>query len=423
MKSNSDIDNFFKQKLAEPVDETRYREEDWDALEKMMDKSKKRRGIVYWLPVLSGIAALVLLMLGWWLFNPKANNEQNKPQRITKTPRHDQRQSIDSANRNNNTATLPSFIAEQPLKENSHEQHVRNEKHFNQLRQDIYIGKANDIPAAGNNQQNVLQQTQKEQPAGNTTPVSIAENIAPGIDTTKTVLANNVQPSPGQTNTDVAEKGMAATAKVKKVENDNSIFGRPQFALTIMGAPDINGVNSFSQSKTGTNVGLLFSASFNKVTVSTGVAYSFKPYSIAFANYSRDNYYFRTDPTSVLADCRMLDIPLNIDYQLFNKNKNKISIGTGLSSYIMLRENYAYEYADPSARGPRNYSIASPGKYFFGVVNLQATYKRQINSKVGLSLQPYLKLPLGGVGASKVKLQSAGVALGVSWNINPLTKP
>jgi hypothetical protein len=97
-------------------------------------------------------------------------------------------------------------------------------------------------------------------------------------------------------------------------------------------------------------------------------------------------------------------------------------VGTGLSSYIMLRENYTYQYAVPTTRGPRNYSVTSPGKYFFGVLNLQATYQRQVNSKFGVSLQPYLKLPLGDVGASKVRLQSAGVALGVNWNINPLTK-
>jgi hypothetical protein len=119
----------------------------------------------------------------------------------------------------------------------------------------------------------------------------------------------------------------------------------------------------------------------------------------------------------------MLDIPLNINYQLFNKNQNKISIGTGLSSYIMLKESYSYEYTNLYGSGSRNVNIESPGKYLFGIMNLQATYTRQVNAKVGVSVQPYLKLPLGEVGASAVKLQSAGVAVGLSWNINSLTKP
>jgi cytoskeletal protein RodZ len=422
MKSNSDIDSFFKHKLADPVDETAYREEDWDALEKMMDKGK-RRGIIYWLPLLSGVAALVLIVLGWWLFKPETDNQQNTQTQIAKTSKHNQQQQVDSINKNTTTGTIPALVAA-PQPKNRTEQQMPKNNHVNTPPQITFVERKADAPVAGNDQQNMPQPTAKEQPVANATALPIAGNVVAGTDTTKAVLAaNNPAPLPEQRNTDMPEKGMAAAAKTKKVNDGSSIFGRPQFALTIMGAPDINGVNSFSQSKAGTNIGLLFSASFNKLTVSTGVAYSVKPYRIAYANNSYGNYYFGTDPTSVLADCRMLDIPFNVDYQFFNKNQNKISIGTGLSSYIMLQENYTYQYANPGTLGPRGYSIASPGKYFFGIVNLQATYKRQINSKVGLSLQPYLKLPLGDVGASKVRLQSAGVALGVSWSINQLKKP
>jgi hypothetical protein len=418
MKSNSDIDNFFKQKLADPVVEAGYREEDWAALEKMMDKGKRRR-IIYWLPVLSGVAALVLIVLGWWLFKPEADNDQNTKQQITKAPKHNQYPKVDSINKTTDTGTAPALVVV-PQPKNKTEQHATEDRYVNKSPQITYIERKGNIPVTRSDQQNVPQPNQMEQPVANTPTGVIATNVA-GVDTTKAVLANNIEKSPEPINTDAPEKGMAATAKTKKAISISSIFGRPQFALTIVGAPDINAVNSFNKSKTGTNLGLLISASFNKLTVSTGVAYSYKPYSIAFADYT-SNYYFRSNPTDVLADCRMLDIPINVDYQLFNKNRNKISVGTGLSSYIMLRENYTYQYADPNARGPRSYAIASPGKYFFGVVNLQATYKRQINSKVDLSLQPYVKLPLGGVGASKVRLQSAGVAVGVSWNINSLIK-
>jgi hypothetical protein len=59
----------------------------------------------------------------------------------------------------------------------------------------------------------------------------------------------------------------------------------------------------------------------------------------------------------------------------------------------------------------------------FSIMNLQATYERKINSNVGLSLQPYLKIPLSDIGYSKVKVQTFGVAVGLNWNINSLTKP
>jgi hypothetical protein len=119
----------------------------------------------------------------------------------------------------------------------------------------------------------------------------------------------------------------------------------------------------------------------------------------------------------------MLDIPLNIGYQVFNKHQNKIIIGTGLSSYIMLHESYKFSYASASAAGPASYTVANSNGYYFGVLNLNATFERRLNSKVGVDIQPYIKLPLTNIGYSQVRLQTTGIAVGLHWNLNSLTKP
>lgn len=79
-KQDKDIDNLFKRGLEDPVDQTGFMEDDWNALEQMLDKGKKRRGIVFWLPVLSAVAALLLLFFGWWMFRPQVTDHQQKPQ-------------------------------------------------------------------------------------------------------------------------------------------------------------------------------------------------------------------------------------------------------------------------------------------------------------------------------------------------------
>jgi hypothetical protein len=89
----------------------------------------------------------------------------------------------------------------------------------------------------------------------------------------------------------------------------------------------------------------------------------------------------------------------------------------------MMHQNYVFNYAYPYTIGPTNYTAKTNGKYYFGVLNLNATYQRQLNSRVGISFQPYLKLPLTNVGYSEVRLQSTGFALGLIWNINTFTKP
>jgi hypothetical protein len=217
---------------------------------------------------------------------------------------------------------------------------------------------------------------------------------------------------------------IGSTAKPgKKGVSKAGLAYHPQFALSVIASPELNGVNSLQQNTAGSNFGVLFSVGvLKKFTVSTGATYSTKPYATAFANY-HTSYKFKTNPQSITADCRVLDIPINVDYQVYSKHRNKISIGSGLSSYIMMHESYEYNYADPATVGPEYFNVKNPNKYLFSILNLQATYQRQINSKVGISLQPYLKLPLSTIGVSQVRLQTAGLAVGLNWNLNSLTKP
>ncbi|MGZ3776937.1 MAG: hypothetical protein ACXVI9_04930 [Mucilaginibacter sp.] len=210
--------------------------------------------------------------------------------------------------------------------------------------------------------------------------------------------------------------------KVKAVGRPNGA-NRAIYALSAIASSDMNGTSPLNSGRLGGNLGALFSVTSGKWTFSTGAMYSIKPYQESFASY-HTSYVFQTNPTSVGANCRMIDIPLNVNYQVYKKGVNKFTVGTGFSSYIILRENYTFNYANSYyAPGPTGYSVANQNRNIMSILNLDATYERKINSKFGLVLQPYMKLPLSNVGASQVKLQSTGVAVGLSWNLNSFKKP
>src|SRR6185437_2798956 len=80
-KETDKLDDLFRKGLEDPVGPG-YRETDWDSIQQMLDGQKKRKGIVYWMPILSGVAALLLLVLGWWLFVPKGGHPSGTQQGV-----------------------------------------------------------------------------------------------------------------------------------------------------------------------------------------------------------------------------------------------------------------------------------------------------------------------------------------------------
>ena len=411
-EKEKEIDNIFKKGLGDPGGNHEHMDADWDAMEQMLDNRKKRPFIIYWLPILSGVAAMLLLLIGWWLMKPVATHQQNnqlvsvnhnlKPN-IAKAPTNA------TSNKANDTTTpnpqKPNNLA---LTSNSRTQKfanranlVKNQPVNNSSAKINSTQPGTEIPGTGD--KNDLELTAYNQPAVINPLLISGQNIDP----------INILPQASSSN---------SSLNINKAKTKSAYAYRPQFAISVLASSDKNGINSFQQSKPGNNAGVLFSFGLSrKLTISTGAIYSAKQYMTDFADY-HTYYQFPTNPVSVLADCKMFDIPLNIDYQVFNKHRNKISVGTGFSSYLMLHENYQFNYAQ-DATGPSKYNVPNPDKYLFSIVNIQATYTRQINSQVGLTLQPYMKLPISAVGASEVRLQSTGVALGLTWNLNSLSRP
>ncbi|MDF2433901.1 MAG: hypothetical protein JWP44_3532 [Mucilaginibacter sp.] len=414
-EKDKQLDELFGKSLKDPVDETRYKEEDWDALEQMLDQNKKRKGIIYWLPVLSGVAALLLLFLGWWALRvpQKANHVAQNSFQAIKNQRQANKKTDSVASiqysKNKNKKELQASVYTGSININAGKKGAGKKAFIT----GSVFGKRHFVDSAVTGGGNIIANTANEiLSAQNRLPLFEPEQGIEGVVTPIDLLKNNA----GYIAKLPADKN--GKSKIKPV----TAF-RPQYALTVLAAPDINGVGSFQQSKVGTNVGMQFSAGVTKkLTITTGVLYSSKPYTVAFQDY-HTVYNFKEAPLNVTADCRMIDIPINLGYQVYNKHQNKISLGTGLSSYIMLHESYKFNYSDPYAVGPTAYTVPRSNKYFLGVLNLNATYDRQINSKMAIEIQPYLKLPLTNIGYSQVKLQSTGVAVGLHWNINSSSKP
>ena len=431
MKSEEDLDNIFKKRLEDPANHRSFNEDDWDALEQMLDKGKKRRGIVYWLPIASGIAAMLLLFLGWWFFKPNVKDDNTTGQQQVKVKPAMPKTIPGTSGGVTQKPQTDTLLTTRPAGNSSiaANSSTGNYAHTGQISLTPSVaGSHRNVPGASkkgiNGRDTIMLRDPAlmagADPAGNNGTISnLLANRALSLDIESSPLSvpdfkTNIERQPIQ----------APTTKSNKKIIKQSFGYRPQWAITALASSDVNGTNSF-QGKVGSNYGLLLSfGATKKLTITSGVVYSSKPYSTSFANYNT-TYNFKHDPIDVTADCKMLDIPVNIAYQVYGNFRNKLSVGTGLSSYLMLHEKYTYNYGDGanSAAWPQTYTVPNSKGYLLSIININATYEHKINSKFGVSVQPYMKVPISGVGYSDIKLQSTGVAVGVTYNINSFRKP
>lgn len=396
------IDKLFKDGLAGRKEDVLFNEADWDAMEKMLDKkSGKKAVLLRFTYYTSGIAALLLLAYAlFWL--PKKESEENHRQKVAKDIRNQKQNNGQS---------------EQPGKVHATELTASNRNIGRVEKVPVAAGKSFFPLSAAQNGRYIVNKKTKQVPTdvpfGDTTVNLLAVGATQAQIDSSVVLA---QQAPADSNQVSAKPEQPHLIKVFKSKPNNGF--RPVLSIAVMGAPDVNGVNSLSGGKVGANLGIQMSVQLlPKLSLSTGLAYAVKRYSATAGQY-QSNFRSSTPVTYIDADCKVLDVPLNVNYQLYKKGNNTLQLGSGLSSYWMLRENYEFEYAN---NVPSFYiNVANQNKHLLSILNLNATYQRRLSNGVNAIVQPYYKIPLTGIGNGRVNLRSAGVAFGVGVNMNHL---
>ncbi len=203
-----------------------------------------------------------------------------------------------------------------------------------------------------------------------------------------------------------AEDKTAASADKKKSKNK---FGS-NFGITASIGPDVSFVKLNNTGKTTLTYGAGLSYDFVKrFTARAGFYISKKVYEATPDQYNPPggNYPYLT---GVDANCRVYEIPVSLAYN-FGQHKNHNWFGNvGLSSFIMKKEDYTYNYKTPAGQTYMYYQeVNNKNKHYFAVLTLSAGYKYQLTKRLSIQAEPYAKIPLGGVGQGKIKLNSAGV--------------
>ena len=190
------------------------------------------------------------------------------------------------------------------------------------------------------------------------------------------------------------------------------------FGISVSAGPDISGVNISKAGKltVAYGAGLSYDLS-RRFTLRTGFYIDKKIYSVGENDYHAQpgnvvNYNYLQ---SIDANCKVYEIPLVVNYNFWKIKNHNWFAAAGLSSYLMKKESYVYYYKYPSGNTyDKSWSVSNKNKHYFSVLDLSVGYQYMVNKGMSLTAEPYLKLPLSGIGAGKIKLNSAGILFTVT---------
>ena len=199
------------------------------------------------------------------------------------------------------------------------------------------------------------------------------------------------------------------------------IDARPVVSMRILASSDFNSVGLNGGFKNlGNSIGVVFEYEFKKRwKLQTGFIKTDKSYTTPLENYSLPEsatWVMGIKPAEVEAQCTILDIPLNIRFDAHRQGKHDFFLTTGLSSYLMVSENYHYDYSP-------NYGYMLKGNllqdrrmyrssdYLFSTFNFSVGYEKQLKNGFSFQLEPYLKTPLRGAGWGGINLYSTGLII------------
>ena len=192
----------------------------------------------------------------------------------------------------------------------------------------------------------------------------------------------------------------------------------------LVAAPELSTVRTSRLSPPGPSVGMQLDYQLTRRwRLSTAFLYSVKRYTAAGTDYTvpytMPHGWVITDVDAV---CRIIDIPLNLRYDLWQQPRYQVFASAGLSSLFMKREQYTYDYGLVYGKpvAPYTFDVSNGSQHLLKVLNLSVGYERMFDQRWSVQAEPFVKLPLAGVGYGTVRLRSAGVFFSLRYGLLPV---
>ena len=236
---------------------------------------------------------------------------------------------------------------------------------------------------------------------------------------------------------DSALRSFKSTNKLAAIVNPgkhrtHGAFINQSLQIGILFAPEFSEVKHIYQNnRLGNNLGVTLSYQlFSKISINSGLIFSKKYYQSNDKGFHAPSGTVSSDLDIrfINASANVIDIPLNLRYNYFSDENSTFFINGGFSSYLMSKQNLDL-YCQPNNNNINNFTLGYQAQarwvhpstppenknYLFSVLNLSAGFETYMGNNFSFQFEPYIKLPVKGVGYGKVDLSSYGINFSLKY--------
>jgi hypothetical protein len=216
----------------------------------------------------------------------------------------------------------------------------------------------------------------------------------------------------------IKELTLDETKTAEKNNKNNKRRYKPSLYYGIAAGVEFNEVKNQPMTKAGLNGGVIVGLQINtKTAIETGVQVSQKKY------YS-DGKYFKPKagsmPSNMLvkslqSTSTIIEIPVSVKYN-FSKKKNTLYGKAGVSSYIMTKETNKYQAVVSGQQQEINSTYKNNHSYFASDLRISAGYQHAVGKKLNIRIEPFIQIPLKGIGVGNMPVTSTGLQLVLTRN-------
>lgn len=414
-KHNDPLEDLFKEKVNDP--DIAYQESDWLALEKKLDE--KAAYVTRQKRIRLAAAAVIIFMslIGYFTYQNYSSinslnerlegqitqNELSEPQAVTP---QDQPQSVTDSETSEEPEGIDPVETAEPLNDPIGQVTEEEEE---SSESDIETTEVNNL-----NEQNVVFNSDLKDrlvsvsnvDTGSTLPSLSRGSQLPDVPLYATASASGDRPG-------IVHSGNG-------ISDEQTLNTGSRLNIGIVVSPDIStagGIRQFEQPgyKFGIRTGYELTPN---ISIETGIIRSSVRYSAGIGSYDPPGYQDNPNNlSSIYAECMILDIPLNVTFNFWNLSNSRFFASAGLSSYVMLSEDYTFSY-DYSYYGQEtNYSERSGKAHLFSNSSLSIGYEYDIHKNWSLSAEPFIKIPLKEVGWGNARLYTLGTFVTLNYRL------